>query len=160
MIVYPRKKCVPDHLKENALPGTMFTNSESGWITREIYAKWFQNFLEAIPPMRPVLLIEDWHSSHITMDIIELARRNDIHLLCLPSHTTHVLQPLDIGVFKSFKSFFSKACHKYIISHPGRVITTDVIASLVGEAWPQSVTPLNIMSGFKKSGVYKSWCSR
>ena len=40
------------------------------------------------------------------------------------------------------------------MKHPGRVITTDVIASLVGEAWPNSITPLNIMSGFRKCGIY------
>ena len=97
-------------------------SSENGWINQEIYAKWFQYFLHTIPPMRPVL-IEDGHASHITIETVEFARENDVHLLCLPSHTTHVLQPLDIGVFKSFKSHFSKACCRYITNNPGRVIT-------------------------------------
>ena len=61
---------------------------------------------------------------------------------------------LDVGVFKSLKSFYYKACKKYITDHPGRVITTDVIVSLLADAWPQSITPINIMSGFKKSGTY------
>ena len=38
--------------------------------------------------------------------------------------------------------------------HPHRVITTDQIAGLIGIAWPQSLTPVNIMSGFKKCGIY------
>ena len=100
-----------------------------------------------------MLLIEDGHGSHITLDVIELARKNDIHLLCLPYHTSHILQPLDIGVFKSFKSGYSKACRKYIMENPGRVITSEVIASLVGETWAHSITPMNILSGFKKSGI-------
>ena len=87
------------------------------------------------------------------MDIIEKARENNVHLLCLPSHTTHILQPLDIGVFKSFKSHFSKACHRFITTNPGKVITTDIIASLVGEIWPLSVSAMNIMGGFRKSGL-------
>ena len=45
-------------------------------------------------------------------------------------------EPLDVGVFKSFKAAFSKACRNYIFKHPGRVITTDVIAALVGESMP------------------------
>ena len=61
---------------------------------------------------------------------------------------------LDVGVFKSFKSNFSKACSKYLAAHPGRVITSDKLASLVAEAWPLSLSPLNIMSGFKKTGIY------
>ena len=40
------------------------------------------------------------------------------------------------------------------MNNPGRVITTNIIASRAGESWPQSVTLLNIMSGFKKCGIY------
>ena len=46
--------------------------------------------------MRPVLLIQDGHASHMSIGLIELARANDVHLLCLPAHTTHILQPLDV----------------------------------------------------------------
>ena len=116
--------------------------------------EWFLWFITVIPPARSVLLIEDSHDSHISIELKELAHANDVHLLCLPAHTTHILQPLDIRVFKSFKTFFSKACHKYLTKNPGRVITSDVIALLVGEAWPQALTPLNIMEGFRKCGIY------
>ena len=40
------------------------------------------------------------------------------------------------------------------MKHPGRVITSDVLAFLVAEAWPHSLTPLNIMSVFRKCGIY------
>ncbi|SMN12559.1 hypothetical protein SPBRAN_1768 [uncultured Candidatus Thioglobus sp.] len=40
-----------------------------------------------------------------------------------------------------------------MINNPGRVITSEAIASLVGDTWPHSVTPINILSGFKKSGI-------
>ena len=66
------------------------------------YLEWFKSFLKNIPPTRPVLVIEDGHSSHISLEVIKLAQNNDVHLLCLPSHTTHILQPLDISVFKPF----------------------------------------------------------
>ena len=82
--------------------------------------KWFEFFLANIPPTQPVLLIMDGHGTHMSIELIELARFNDVHLLCLPSHTTHVLQPLDVGVFKSFKGNWSKACSKYLAANPGR----------------------------------------
>ena len=153
-LVFPRKRKVPNHLREGAVPGTLFNNTESGWMSKEVYLEWFKFFLENIPPIRPVVLIQDGHASHISVELIELARANDIHLLCLPAHTSHILQPLDVGVFKSFKANFSKACAMYMAKNPGRVITTDVIASLIGSAWPSSHTPVNIMSGFRKSGIY------
>ena len=90
----------------------------------------------------------DGHSSHVSIEVIQLARDNGVHLLCLPSHTTHILQPLDVGVFKLFKSNFSKACTTYIAANPGRVITSDKLAFLVAEAWPHSFTAVNVMSGF------------
>jgi hypothetical protein len=46
------------------------------------------------------------HGSHVSIDVIQLAQDNDIHLLCLPAHTTHTLQPFDVN--------FSNACTKNI----------------------------------------------
>ena len=150
-MIYPRKRPVPEKMREGAFPNTVFRTSENGWINKELFLQLLEFFISS---RRPVLLILDGHSSHVTLDLIELARSNDIHLLCLPSHTSHILQPSDVGVFKSFKSFFSNECRRYIVKHPGRVITEEVLTSSVGEAYPQSHTPLNILSGLKKTGVY------
>ena len=137
MMIYPRKR-MNEKLKQGAVPETLFECSDSGWINEELYVKWFKFFLTKIPPTRPVLLIEDGHSSHISIDVIKLARNNGVHLLCLPAHTTHMLQPLDVGMFKSLKSNYLTACKKHLSNHPGQVITTDVLASLLAQAWPES----------------------
>ena len=137
-----------------AVAGTAFHCSDTGWVNTELFFEWLHFFVQSIPSSRPVLLILDGHSSHISIEVIEFARSNDIHMLCIPAHTTHILQPLDVGVFKSFKSFYYKACKKQLAEHPNRVITTEQIAGLVGKAWPQAMTPVNIMSGFKKCGIY------
>ena len=84
--------------------------------------------------------------------MIEKARECNIYILCLPADTTHLLQPLDVGVFKSFKENFHKACHH--LCKGGRVVTDQDITDLVAEAWPVSMTPVNFMSGFKKCGIY------
>ena len=104
-MIYPQKR-IADNLKKGAVPGTSFLASEKGWITQELYLKWFHFFLASIPPTRPALLIEDGHTSHVSIEVIELARSNGVYLLCLPSHTSHILQPLDVGVFKSLKASF------------------------------------------------------
>ena len=153
MMIYSRKR-MNEKLKQGGVPRTLFECSDNGWINQELYIKWFKFFVEKISPARPVLLIEDGHSSDISLDVIVLARDNGVHLLCLPAHTTHLLQSLDISVFKSLKFNFSTACKKYLSSHPGNVVTTDVLASLLGKAWPKSVTPINVMSGFRKCGIY------
>ena len=63
-------------------------------------------FLLHVPPTRPVLLIQDGHSTHVSIELVELARENGVYLLCLPSHSSHVLQPLDVGIYKFLKTFF------------------------------------------------------
>lgn len=45
------------------------------------------------------LLILDGHNSHCTFRFCDFAEKHRIIILCLPSHTTHALQPCDVGVF-------------------------------------------------------------
>ncbi|EGO28488.1 hypothetical protein SERLADRAFT_346477, partial [Serpula lacrymans var. lacrymans S7.9] len=85
-------------------PLIFLTTSENGWTDDFLCAKWFQKTF--IPQTRalnktgkPILLIYDSHGSHLTTDMITLAVENNIQLLCLPPHTTHRLQSLDVGVF-------------------------------------------------------------
>ena len=145
---------MPDKLKEGAIPNILFGNSECGCINSQLFVEWFAFFIKNIPPMRPILLIQDGHSSHVSIELIEMTRANDVIVLCLPAHTSHILQPLDVGVFKAFKTSFNKACGNYMRQHPNQVITTDVLASVVAQAYLTSFTPVNILSGFKKTGVY------
>ena len=44
--------------------------------------------------------------------------------------------------------------YQYMAKNPGRVITEDILSSLVGNALAQSLTPINIFGGFKKAGIY------
>ena len=153
MIVLPRVR-VSEALKVSAPPGSMMAAQKRGWITAELYLKWFRFFLEQIPPARPVLLIQDGCSSHISIELIELAKENYVHLLCLPSHTTHVLQPLNVGVFSSFKHHVGLALNTLLRSSEGRVPTSEDILIILSEAWSKSMTPVNLMSGFRKSGIH------
>lgn len=53
---------------------------------------------------RPLLLILDGYSSHVSLKIVNLLRDNTIICLMLPSHATHALQPVDIVLFNSVKN--------------------------------------------------------
>ena len=43
---------------------------------------------------------------------------------------------------------------RFAAKNPGCIITEDILASVVGDAFAQSHTPLNILDGFKKTGIY------
>lgn len=48
-------------------------------------------------------LILDGFSGHFTIEIVDYCLRFDIELVFLPSHSTHLMQPMDVGVFSHFK---------------------------------------------------------
>ena len=77
-----------------------------------------------------------------------MAKENNIHILCLPFHTMHLLQPLDIGVFSSFKHHIGWALNTLLRSSLGRVLTSEDIPNILSQAWPASMTAINFMSGF------------
>lgn len=49
----------------------------------------------------------DNHESHLSIELIDLAIARNVDLFCLPPHTTHILQPLDVGCFKPLKKEFN-----------------------------------------------------
>ena len=69
----------------------------------------FKEFIKHLVEHKPsgnTLLIMDGHRSHVDVEAVELAERNDISILLLPAHTSHEIQPLDKAVFKSLKNSF------------------------------------------------------
>lgn len=53
---------------------------------------------------KPRLLIADGHDSHISGNFISHCMENNIDLLILPPHCSHILQPLDVSVFGPLKT--------------------------------------------------------
>jgi hypothetical protein len=56
------------------------------------------------------------HSSYISSKVIRTYVSNKIILLCLPPYSTHLLQPLDIGLFSPLTSFYKsiiRATYKF-----------------------------------------------
>ena len=80
-----------------------FTHTDSGWMEEHVFNNWFiKVFIPMTKPKDPKahrLFIFDGHNSHISFEMAQAAIENNIHLLCLPPHTTHALQPLDVACF-------------------------------------------------------------
>ncbi|KAJ4442374.1 hypothetical protein ANN_03960 [Periplaneta americana] len=81
----------------------------------------------------PALLIYDNHESHLSVEAVDLAKRSGVTILTIPPHCSARLHPLDVLVDPS--------------DHYD-------VASCVGIAHSRGMTPENIMSVFKKSGIF------
>ena len=75
----------------------------NGWTDQELGSAWLQNDFDRATrdkaAGRYCLLILDGHNSHCTFAFCKYAAEQKIIMICLPSHTTHALQPCDVGAF-------------------------------------------------------------
>ena len=100
------------------------------------------------------MLIVDGHDSHNFLELIDVAIENNVHIIELPAHTSHWLQPCDRTVFGPFKNAYRKACEDLSSSFPGSVVSKANFCGLLKKAWQEAVTPSNIHSGFRACGIY------
>jgi hypothetical protein len=87
--------------------------SPKGKIYSELFLELFKFFISSIPPARPVILLMDSHALHISPEVISLAKSHEF-LLTFASHTTRLLQPPNVGIYKSLKSHWSQELNEYM----------------------------------------------
>ena len=136
------------------VPGTENRSSPSGWSNSGLFLDFFKNHFVHHVTTRPCLLLYDGHSTHVTFDIIDTARKENIYLFVLPLHSSHCLQPLGVSVFSPFKMSLSTECHKFLHSHPNHVIVKEDLPSIIGTAFRNSLTFSTIMSCYRKTGIF------
>lgn len=136
---------------EGELSGTTYGLSDKGWVDLELFPGWLiDHFAKYAVGARPLLLLFDGHSSHYTPDMIRYAKEHGIIIFCLPPHTTHEYQPLDVAVFGPLKRNWQEACHNYMQKN---VETKYNFSSLLSEAWSKTMKPSTLAAGFRKCGV-------
>eukprot|EP00171_Calliarthron_tuberculosum_P005363 IDg5363t1 len=73
----------------------------------------------------------------------------------LPAHTSHVLQPLDVGVFAPLKEKFRQQLStRCVTSRKDARNDIFTVCELLTDAYQQTVTATNIIGGFRRSGLW------
>ena len=137
----------------NCVDGACFGHSPTGWISTELFYGWIANHFAKRVSVRPVVLLVDGHSSHIDIHTSKFCRENNILLYCLPPHSSHLTQPLDVSFFKPLKSAWGKACNSYCATNPGFQVTKHKFAQVFHEVWLSSTRMSTIENGFRESGI-------
>jgi hypothetical protein len=156
LLVFPRKR-EKLSLMDGTPPGSKFACHPSGWMQTEIFIDWFKHFLSYSNPSEdhPVLLLLDGHSTHVkNIEVIELARRSHVHILCFPPHCTHKLQPLDVTFNKPLSDWYSHEVNVWMRQHPGRAVTQHDVGRLFGKAYLKACSMETAINGFRKTGIY------
>lgn len=139
--------------KAKEYPGTSYFISDKGWMTEEVFTSWFKKTFVPNVKEFPCLLIYDGHLSHIGISLVEEAIKSNVTILKLPPHTSHFLQPLDVSVFRGFKSTWDRILAEWTRHNSGQRLPKSAFANLLGKTW-KSIDPKQIIAGFKKTGIY------
>ena len=100
------------------------------------------------------LFILNSHGSYITTDFMFLYYQNNVHLLFLPSHTSHVLQPLDLSVFSSLKSHYRTAVSKLAVLTDSSLIRKRNFLNCYYIAKKEALSAKIIKSGWKATRLW------
>ncbi|KAH7917210.1 DDE-domain-containing protein [Leucogyrophana mollusca] len=104
----------------------LVATSENGLTSDFIGVEWFEKIFVLQTKARnesgqPILLIYNGHRSHKTIQLRQAAEKHSVHLFCLPLHTTHCLQPLNVwhspynvGVFGPLQRAWQKQCEDFL----------------------------------------------
>ena len=139
-----------------------FAGQAKGWITRSIFESWLkERFIPFVESQRiekhlvgkPAILFVDAHSSRESTIAVELLKQHDITMVCIPSHTSHVLQPLDCGVNRKYKEKY-KAKKSSITNYTSRHDTLTEMLTVSIDCLHDAFNPMTIMQAWKRSGLY------
>jgi hypothetical protein len=130
--------------------------SANGWTTNQIGLRWLENcFLPATTARTKGgsrLLVLDGHGSHLTPHFDQMCKDNNIVCICMPPHSSHLLQPLDVGCFGPLKRAYGGLVEAKMRLGYNHIDKLDFLKAYPA-ARQQVFTIQNIQSGFRAAGI-------
>ncbi|CAH0727259.1 unnamed protein product, partial [Brenthis ino] len=152
MIIFKGKRLRPE-FNDNLPDGTIVKMAPKGSMTTDLFIDFIHHLGNYKSPGK-CLLVFDGAASHLDARIVDAADENNIVLYCLPSNTTHELQPLDKSVNKSYEHHWDEEVLLYAYRHPDRKLTKARFNKIFSKVWPKCVTQDNIKNGFRATGLH------
>jgi hypothetical protein len=130
--------------------------SENGWTNNSLCQFWLENIFDKYTKDRTVgryrLLIFDGYGSHVTPEFDKYCLDHSIIVLCMPAHSSHLLQPLDVACFSVLKRSYGKLVEKQMSLGVNHIDKQDFL-SLYQQARTDALHEKNIQSGFAATGL-------
>jgi hypothetical protein len=138
-------------------PGWHYAHSENGYNDSKISLEWLTRVFDPQTKDRangkPRVLICDGFGTHETLEVLEFCFENNIILCCLPSHTSHKLQPCDVGPFAPLKTAYRDQVERLNRGGVDR-IGKEHFTSLYSPAREKALSKRNISAGWAATGLF------
>ena len=156
--IFKGKLIMKEWARNIRTPETVVSVSPNGWTDNELCVGWFADCFEPQSSIRCGeddyrLLFVDGHGSHVAMEVLTFCEERKIILLCLPAHATHLLQPLDVGVFGPLSQAYQKNLELGTQYGGGFYVDKLQFLKYMQDARDEALTKDNILSAFRKSGL-------
>ncbi len=134
----------------------LFAVTESGYTNDAISLQWIEHFVKYSAQQQLGawrMLVFDGCGSHCTYEFLEICERNKIVPFCLPPHTSHILQLLDVVVFQPYKHY-----HALAVNHATRTGCRDFnkveFLNSITSIRRDTFKTTTIQSAFRKTGLH------
>ncbi|KAK2159542.1 hypothetical protein LSH36_151g06022 [Paralvinella palmiformis] len=113
MFIFPSGKALWKRMQPGLMVGTPPPSvgfcSPNGWMDNDLFLKWLEHFVVFTNATKelPQIIVFDGHHNHKTLAAVTYAKERDIHMITLPSHWNHRMQPLDRTFLKSLKNNYN-----------------------------------------------------
>ena len=157
-----------DYLLTSGIPHELqnnwhFSCNSKGWTSNihgELWlAECFDPATKAKAGGRKRLLICDGHDSHISAPFVRFCIDNNIVLFLLPPHSSHLLQPLDVGVFSPLKHAMSSQLSRLYATEISRLQEAEWLEHYA-KARFIAITSNNIRGGWRGAGLFPTNINR
>ena len=133
--------------------------TESGYINKEKFTEYCDCFLDWLEQKgrldKPHLILMDGHTAHSkNYDAISAFHEANCHVLLIPAHSSHKLQPLDKNPFAALKFYWNKYLEEYNRKNAGRKLPKAEFFTVFNLAWFKAMTTRNILLGFERTGIH------
>ena len=142
---------------ETNLPDNwVIKTTSNGWTNNETGLEWIRHFDEHTRLRTKGLyrmLVIDGHESHMSAEFDTFCKDHKIITISLPPHSSHLLQPLDVGCFNPLKTAYGKEIENFVKSYITHITKTEFLIAFQA-AHHAAITKKNIQGGFKGSGLF------
>ena len=133
-----------------------FGCSSLGWTNNQLGLYWLKNCFEPATREKASgktrLLLCDGHESHVSSEFVSYCIQHNIFLHLLIPHSSHLLQPLDVGVFGPLKKAVSTRLEQLLRTGVTRLEKVEWVETY-SEAREVALTVDNIQGGWRGAGL-------
>jgi hypothetical protein len=154
--VYPETKPTSYDPLIGAQRGSDIIYNKRGWMHTEAFNAFLDHFHKYAGKEKPVVLLMDSVSSHIKMDIFTKTLSLEIEIYRLIPNATHLIQPLDKGVFGSLIKQWHATVRKNTRDTPDKPIGKRNFVAKLAETHLEFYKPkiILVVGSFKGAGNF------